>query len=425
MASSGRTQAFNRTSSNIFGAVGKDTSFVEPKKIVSNTFKSDVFSNCSPPPSKVRPNITKSDINFNNTSLNLGKANFKRSDFENAEVLGVQAPIRAKEPKSNIHFGDTPAEEFSVKKNKTSNRDYNPDSYYKMESAYGRKFKEFYSTENDKPPVDNVNNTIGILNKKLEEECKAKKEVFSNPALSAKDRKYHEIYSTLSMDGIKKITNSINKEEMTINDKRLGVGEYDAQKDPKVNRVEFLKSNIFHDEHKKEIYQKYIGNFEEEKPTPKEPVKVTLPKNNWKAKIDWKDSNNELIFHSEYDNKAESAQERKKNDLKDHFAPERNNLEAPVKPSNDEIVSHEKEEIKNFMRDNNNPKDEAQLKKKIELSSVIQGKDFYNNLAKCAGKSTRDVSSYVVNNISDFDNLPVKEIESLFRSKGYNYINLI
>jgi hypothetical protein len=139
--------------------------------------------------------------------------------------------------------------------------------------------------------------------------------------------------------------------------------------------------------------------------------------NPWKAKIDWKDANNELIFHNEYQNKEESAQERKKNDLKDHFAPERNNQDVPIKQSEDEIVSGEKAEIKNSIKDSHTL-DQTKLKKKMELTSVMNGKEFYQNLTKCAGKNTRQVSSYVVNNIKDFDSLKVKEVESLFKAKG-------
>ena len=150
-----------------------------------------------------------------------------------------------------------------------------------------------------------------------------------------------------------------------------------------------------------------------------------MPFNPWNAKIDWKDDKNEILFHKEYATEDNSSPlTRKIKNLQDHF-------EGPVSETNftpntknltEEKVIEDKGEILNSFKEN--IKDESMIRKNMELSSINQGTEFYKSNAKYYSVLDRAVKKYEVNEIKYFENLKEKEIENLFRNKGYsNLIN--
>lgn len=401
--------------------------------------KSDIFfSNTSTVESKPVKHYNQSDI----FCVNVNKENYsttpvKSQKYKNLHnksniVFGAKDDTDIQRntskgkvnprTKSSIHFGDTPSEEFAVKKNKTSGKDYKPDQYYKTESAFQRKLKEFYP-EKDYDELASVQPvSTGTLSKEFETK---NKRLLDGPDanISAKERKFRQYYNTLTKEEISKHVHEVR------DDGESGPAFKD---DPKSTKTEFLKSNIFNDPEKKVLYEKYskekhsTSNKTEDEagiagkdrsPNNQDKIRKNVPKNNWKAKIDWKDANNELIFNKEYEQTDPNfnAHQRMVKNQQDHFSPDKH-YTPPSKLEIDDPVSEDKNQIKNCITEV--ATDELKVKKNMELSSVLQGSDFYKSAVKYGNTPNRQVSNFEIKIIKDFESLRVKDIEAMFKTKG-------
>lgn len=329
-----------------------------------------------------------------------------RSDifFANQEPKVNQTNDKYPLKKSTIHFGDYKPEPY---KKQRRNSCYNPDVYYDKSSAFERKLKEFYP--NHSIAIDSKQNTIGTL--KTEFYNDEKRAEFSEPQMSAKERKIRQYHTSRTKEEIQNIL-----EESKVSKEPL-LNSYNPSNSCKDNKVDHLKSNIFNDSEKIKIYKKFLNNSTKEKSPPKSESRTPIQNNPWKANIDWKDPKNEILFQKDYAKDEESSPlQRKMKDLQTHLN------EVQLDPNFDnlidkdhEMISKEREEIKESLRDSLNTS-QLKLKKAYELSSVQQGQDFYKNNA--VKRKTRPVSCFEIKNVKDYDLFEVKKIENLFKNKG-------
>lgn len=337
--------------------------------------------------------------------------------------------------RSSVNLGNDKNDSYIIKKSKFSKTEYNPDKYYNNVSVYERKIREFYP---DSDKYEDLNRSIqtarGTLKKEIFEDSMKKRSDLGDEGLTARERKFKQNNSSFSKEEVKKILSenkvndlkSVSNSQVANGSSSLSIDKADS----KTLKREFLKSNIFHDPGKKEIYEKFqkMENsviIEKENRKNSTPPKTTIPLNPWQAKIDWINPKNELIFHNDYKefNKDEScspllrkiknlqnhADNQELNDFTINFVP---NTQDP----NEVIVCEDREQIKSSLQD----KMESQLKvrRSLELSSIAQGKDFYKENMKLFNKIDRPVSSYEVKDIKDFENLKVKEVKNMFAKNG-------
>jgi hypothetical protein len=336
--------------------------------------------------------------------------------------------------RSSVFLGDEKNDSYIVKKTKFSNTEYNPDKYYNNITVYERKIREFYP---DSDKYNELNRSVqtarGTLKKEIFEDSIKKRSDLGDQDLTARERKFKQNNSALSKEEVKKILSENKIDDLkTVSNSQVANGASNLsidKADSKTKKREFLKSNIFHDPEKKEIYEKF-EKMENSVVIEKEnrnmtPPKVTVPLNPWEAKIDWKNPKNELIFHNDYKefNKDENCTPllRKIKNLQDHSGnQELNEFTSKFVPNTQDpdqvIVSEDRQQIKNSLQD----KMESQLKvrRSLELSSVAQGKDFYKDNMKLFNKVDRTVSAYEVKDVKDFENLKVKEITNMFAKNG-------
>lgn len=301
----------------------------------------------------------------------------------------------------------------------SGNKNFNP--HFKESTAFERKLKEFWPEVEEK---NKMKSDLGAFNKETFEESNRRRGELANPDLSAKERKILSNNNYMTARDVKNMTsgnsNSGNKASV---ESYMGGRNYNPEKDTKSNKVEFLKSNIFNDPEKTEIYQKFENFKIEDAPVIKEEHKSTVPFNPWNAKLDWKDGKNEILFNKDYEGEIpedSSALKRKIQNLQDHFDGPTNKKTCDYEPDTkdhvqEKIISDKEEILRSFKA---NIKEDNLIRKNMELSSISQGSEFYTTNSKLYSKLDRPVRKFEVNEIKDFENLKVKEIENMFRNKG-------
>lgn len=398
----------NQNRSDIFFTGGNTTTQPVSRPVREN-LKSNVYSNesfAAGTPSGVRDKREhqKSDI-LNSTTGNEG---FHRHT------------LSTKANKTNIVFGD--AEPVIVKKDKTKYI-HNPDPYFKQETAFTRKLKEFYpgeEFEKFKDLTENTKITHGTIQKENIKVNETRMKDFSNPILTARERKIIANSTSINQEESKNLAQS------ALNNKNLDNKDF-SKENALENKMNEMKSNIFYDPKKEEVYKNFKPSKkqqkEEEEKKPEQP-RAIIPRNNMKTNLDWRDSRNEILYYNEDSNKNHSAFERKIKNLQGNMTESKidqiNEKKFESIPNPIEENRHEKNDRKDI---NSTLKeavgnDELRLKKNMEMSSVNQGSDFYKNNAKFMKNIDRPVKSYEIKDIPNFENLKVDEIESIFRKKG-------
>ena len=319
--------------------------------------------------------------------------------------------------KSNIVFGTDSADSHIVKRQRTKST-YDPEMYFDHSTAFERKIKEFYPNQKDWESVmKSKTNTCGTLSNEFYKSNKI--EDSAEPHISAKERKIRQYFPLKTKEEIQNFMRQSDQAEQEYKN-------FAPNKSSKENKVDSLKSNIFHDQEKIEVYRQFKNENVKEKSPPKQDTnKSYIPHSPWKAKMDWKDPKNEILFHKDYEKANEensSPLKRKIKDLQDHFEGNKFDIGQPelnLKDVNAEQINTERDKIKNCLKECMTECNNLKVKKIYELSSVRQGKDFYQENTKLYQKKTRPVSCFTIKNVQDYDQLKVTEIENLFKNKGY------
>jgi len=394
--------ARNQYKSDIFFSQGNTSQNTRP---VKEFLKSNLFSSETSVPYTHQIKRTRdqagSDI-FNTSYAN--EINTRQSKNFNAK-------------KTNIVFGD--AEPVVVKKDKTKPA-HNPDPYYKQESAANRRLKEFYG-ENDYQKFKDVDNdhdrTLGTMNKEANSDNQKRLKEFSNPSLTARERKMLANHSSLAPEKVKDLV------KQSISYKNSDSKNFNND-NSLVSKVNEMKSNIFYDPQKEVVYQNFKPSKKQEQPEEEkkqQPNVSKFSKNLWNDN-DNKDSKNEISSSNNENTKNVSSFERKIKSLQGNISEKKqyegNKFEPvpnPIEKNREELVS--RRDINSTLREAIG-NDDFRLKKNLELSSVHQGSDFYQNNAKYMKNVDVSVKSYEIKDIPNFENLKVNEIESVFRKKG-------
>jgi hypothetical protein len=395
-----------------------------------NQYKSDIFftggnTTAQPVSRPVRENL-KANV-FNTESMAAGTPSgvkhvrdHHRSDILNSSNTqeGFHRPTPSfNAKKTNIIFGD--AEPVVVKKDKTKHV-HNPDPYFKQETAFTRKIKEFYPGEYEKfkDLADSNKITHGTIENEDKKQSENRMKEFSNPSLTARERKIIANNSSVNPVEAKNLAQSLQNNK---SGKEKVFNNHNAME----NKVNEMKSNIFYDPTREQVYQNFKPSKkqkeEEEKKPEQRPAKI--PKTNWKTNMDWIEAKNEILNYNEDSNKNSSAFERKIKNLQGNMQ-ENNNKDnekkfepVPNPIENKRQDNNARHDINSTLKDAVGH-DEHRLKKNVELSSVQQGSEFYKNNAKFMKNIDRPVKSYEIKDIPNFENLKVDEIESIFRKKG-------
>ena len=308
--------------------------------------------------------------------------------------------------KETLLLGDYEGKEYKIKKEKTS--EYNPNLYYKKKKPAQIKIEQIYGQRNkEKKPA--------ILRMKTDD--KQYNTLSNNP----REMKYINIY------GKKNLENANKKlESLTIDNSANNI--YNPKFDPKQNRVNMLKSNIFNDnkiekmntETNFRIKKDEIKVITKEKKNKNYGKKAKYEKNAEKLpnKIDWRDSKINLLFNSERDKEVikKDARQRKFQEIygsKPIKPKER--LENNFKINDRKLIE---QEAKNLYTDLNASK----IKKISENISQIQGNQFLNISSKYKEKRNKNEinKSFEIKS----SRISEKEIEKAFADKGLHIYDI-
>jgi hypothetical protein len=314
---------------------------------------------------------------------------------------------------STLNFGNDSHESFKVKKSQPER--YDPGQHFAKETAFHRKLKEFCATDNLEKHENlskSVANTTGVWSREAKESNADKLNEYADPNLTARERKVLQYNpKSVTKENVKEV---LQKPEDD------GMNQRYPAKNHKEHKINDLKSNIFSDPERANLNRSVCFNENHglNLDPPKVKPKIIVPLNKWQANIDWKDAKNELIFYKENTDHDKNLTPYQRNliAMTDHFDTGMKVDHSNLPERKEVIVDDPKGEVINAFREHE--QDESKIKKGMELSSAIQGKTFYEKNLRLKQQQQRPVSSYQVNNIKDFENLNVKEVESMFKQKG-------
>lgn len=309
-------------------------------------------------------------------------------------------PGRKYQSKDTLVLGNEDTSSFNVKREQK--KEYDPNKYYKESTAYERRLRQFYG-DDEKYQTKAIKSSIGVLDTELNAQDNKK---FTEG--NARERNFHMLYNS----------NGTSKHMQTTKPKAVmskcsTEAHYTAGKDGKYNHVESLKSNIFFDEdcekRNKEIFAVKASEPKEERETPTKNNKKKA-ENVFYAKMDWKDPMTSLMYRNK-DNINDTAHDRKLNDL---FGSKDSNSKPLRKEEQDALRRSELE--RNYQSEHPQEK-ESKIKKQMESVSNIQdNKELYDPIK--LKKAERLCQNYEVTNFTHYNDVNIKKIEQMFKSKG-------
>ena len=377
-------------------------------------YQSDIFNQKAPS----KPEYNYSHKGFQPTNSNQTSYNFLSWDQPKSNVPVKNSKIKrdhdqpkqttqnkfeeklySNEPKKNIEnnrgqketlfLGNYEGEEYKVKRQKGN--DYNPNLYYKTKKPEQVKIEQIYGNQKPKGKPSIQRNQVD-------------NKIDNNKIINNNER-------------IDKKLESLNVERSTNN-------EYNPKFDPKQNRVNMLKSNIFNSENVEKINNEDKIPKKEEKKVPKKIIndkkdnfgkKSKFNKNEEKIplNLDWRDTKTNLLFNSEMnkDIMKKDARQRKFEEIygTDPVIP-KERTENNFKTNDRKLIEKTTKEI--------NPEfNQAKIKKISENISQIQGNEFLNDSSKYKIKNNNtedNIKLYEIN----AKNINQKEIERAFAEKG-------
>ena len=375
-------------------------------------YQSDIFNQKAPS----KPEYNYSHKGFQPTNSNQTSYNFLSWDQPKSNVPVKNSKIKRdhdqpkqtthnkfeeklynNEPKKNIEnnrgqketlfLGNYEGEEYKVKRQKGN--DYNPNLYYKTKKPEQVKIEQIYGNQKPKGKPSIQRNKVD-------------NKIDNNKIINNNER-------------IDKKLESLNVERSTNN-------EYNPKFDPKQNRVNMLKSNIFNSEIVEKINNEDKIPKKEEKKVPKKIIndkkdnfgkKSKFNKNEEKIplNLDWRDTKTNLLFNSEM-NKDIMKKDARQRKFKEIYG---SDPVIPKQKAENNFKINDRNLIEKATKEKNPDLNEAKIKKISENISQIQGDQFINKSSKFKIKNNNDdIKSFEINS----DNINQRELEKAFADKG-------
>ena len=375
-------------------------------------YQSDIFNQKAPS----KPEYNYSHKGFQPTNSNQTSYNFLSWDQPKSNVPVKNSKIKrdhdqpkqtthnkfeeklySNEPKKNIEnnrgqketlfLGNYEGEEYKVKRQKGN--DYNPNLYYKTKKPEQVKIEQIYGNQKPKGKPSIQRNKVD-------------NKIDNNKIINNNER-------------IDKKLESLNVERSTNN-------EYNPKFDPKQNRVNMLKSNIFNSENVEKINNEDKITKKEEKKVPKKIIndkkdnfgkKSKFNKNEEKIplNLDWRDTKTNLLFNSEM-NKDIMKKDARQRKFKEIYG---SDPVIPKQKAENNFKINDRNLIEKATKEKNPDLNEAKIKKISENISQIQGDQFINKSSKFKIKNNNDdIKSFEINS----DNINQRELEKAFADKG-------
>ena len=375
-------------------------------------YQSDIFNQKAPS----KPEYNYSHKGFQPTNSNQTSYNFLSWDQPKSNVPVKNSKIKrdhdqpkqtthnkfeeklySNEPKKNIEnnrgqketlfLGNYEGEEYKVKRQKGN--DYNPNLYYKTKKPEQVKIEQIYGNQKPKGKPSIQRNKVD-------------NKIDNNKIINNNER-------------IDKKLESLNVERSTNN-------EYNPKFDPKQNRVNMLKSNIFNSENVEKINNEDKISKKEEKKVPKKIIndkkdnfgkKSKFNKNEEKIplNLDWRDTKTNLLFNSEM-NKDIMKKDARQRKFKEIYG---SDPVIPKQKAENNFKINDRNLIEKATKEKNPDLNEAKIKKISENISQIQGDQFINKSSKFKIKNNNDdIKSFEINS----DNINQRELEKAFADKG-------
>ena len=375
-------------------------------------YQSDIFNQKAPS----KPEYNYSHKGFQPTNSNQTSYNFLSWDQPKSNVPVKNSKIKrdhdqpkqtthnkfeeklySNEPKKNIEnnrgqketlfLGNYEGEEYKVKRQKGN--DYNPNLYYKTKKPEQVKIEQIYGNQKPKGKPSIQRNKVD-------------NKIDNNKIINNNER-------------IDKKLESLNVERSTNN-------EYNPKFDPKQNRVNMLKSNIFNSENIEKINNEDKIPKKEEKKVPKKIIndkkdnfgkKSKFNKNEEKIplNLDWRDTKTNLLFNSEM-NKDIMKKDARQRKFKEIYG---SDPVIPKQKAENNFKINDRNLIEKATKEKNPDLNEAKIKKISENISQIQGDQFINKSSKFKIKNNNDdIKSFEINS----DNINQRELEKAFADKG-------
>ena len=375
-------------------------------------YQSDIFNQKAPS----KPEYNYSHKGFQPTNSNQTSYNFLSWDQPKSNVPVKNSKIKrdhdqpkqtthnkfeeklySNEPKKNIEnnrgqketlfLGNYEGEEYKVKRQKGN--DYNPNLYYKTKKPEQVKIEQIYGNQKPKGKPSIQRNKVD-------------NKIDNNKIINNNER-------------IDKKLESLNVERSTNN-------EYNPKFDPKQNRVNMLKSNIFNSENVEKINNEDKISKKEEKKVPKKIIndkkdnfgkKSKFNKNEEKIplNLDWRDTKTNLLFNSEM-NKDIMKKDARQRKFKEIYG---SDPIIPKQKAENNFKINDRNLIEKATKEKNPDLNEAKIKKISENISQIQGDQFINKSSKFKIKNNNDdIKSFEINS----DNINQRELEKAFAYKG-------
>ena len=375
-------------------------------------YQSDIFNQKAPS----KPEYNYSHKGFQPTNSNQTSYNFLSWDQPKSNVPVKNSKIKrdheqpkqtthnkfeeklySNEPKKNIEnnrgqketlfLGNYEGEEYKVKRQKGN--DYNPNLYYKTKKPEQVKIEQIYGNQKPKGKPSIQRNKVD-------------NKIDNNKIINNNER-------------IDKKLESLNVERSTNN-------EYNPKFDPKQNRVNMLKSNIFNSENVEKINNEDKIPKKEEKKVPKKIIndkkdnfgkKSKFNKNEEKIplNLDWRDTKTNLLFNSEM-NKDIMKKDARQRKFKEIYG---SDPVIPKQKAENNFKINDRNLIEKATKEKNPDLNEAKIKKISENISQIKGDQFINKSSKFKIKNNNDdIKSFEINS----DNINQRELEKAFADKG-------
>jgi len=347
-----------------------------------------------------KSNNAKSSLNQN---LNHIKRNPNNEPPKSKVHQNFEEKLYNNEPRQNIEnnrgqketlfLGNYEGDEYKIKREK--NNEYNPNLYYKTK----------------KPDQVKKEQTFGASNQK------AKPAIQRGKMDERKEEKINKV----------KYNASENKKLESLNIERSTNNEYNPKYDPKQNRVNMLKSNIFNDKNIEEMNKKEDNKMKDVKEVNQSSRREVFDKkDNFGKKskfdknaeklpnnLDWRDTKTNLLFSGET-NKEIMKKDARQRKFKELYGSEPAFKKERIENN---FKINDRNLIEKTTKENNPNFNEAKIKKISENISQIQGNQFVNDSSKYKIKN-----DYNENNIKLYEinsrNISQKEIERAFAQKG-------
>ena len=388
-------------------------------------YQSDIFNQKAPlkeeinyPHKGFQPNISnKSSFNFlswedNKNASNEPKSKQIQNHIKRNQNMEKQNPklhknfeekLYGSEPKSNIEnnrgqketlfLGNYEGEEYKIKREK--NTDYNPNLYYKTKKPSQVKKEQAFG-------ITNARNKPAIQRGKIDDKIVEKnKEI--------------------------KINEKESKKIEPLNIERSTNNEYNPKYDPKQNRINMLKSNIFNNniveeknrnennkiKEEKREEESFKNEYIEKKDNFGKRSKFDKNEEKLPMNLDWRDEKTNLLFNGEM-NKDIMKKDARQRKFKELYG---SGPSIKKERAENNFKINDRKIIEKTAKENNPNLNEAKIKKISENISQIQGNEFLNNSSKYKNKNSNNEDNIKLFEVNS-KYIGKKEIERAFAQRG-------